>query len=493
MSLWQNIPFFSILLPLGSAAVTSVLKPRWARIWATLAAALVTAASALLLLRMSAYGVSYTYMMGHFPAPWGNEIRAGVLEAVTALFFSSVLLLSQLGGLKRQETDILPDKQPLYGVMILLLLAALMAQTYTNDIFTAYVFLEIMTIAACSLMTARTDGRTLVASARYMILNLVGSGLFLLGVCILYALTGHLLMSPMQERIHMLYLSGEYHLPLQIVVGLITVGLGVKSALFPFHTWVPDAYSYATPTSQAALSSLVCKGYIFLLMKVYVRVLGLEVLSDQHMVRLLFLFALAGMVMGSVQAIRQRDVRRMIAYSSVAQIGYIYMGIGLGTEAGLRAAVFHLLAHGLCKSMLFIAADALLPDGRYDLRDLRGSGYRCPVAGAAFTVGALGMVGFPFLPGFTSKINFALAGIDWGGAHMWLVFGGLVISTLLNTVYFLRAMIALWRRPETPAPRTPAGPARAVSLAALSALNLLLGVFSQRVLDTITAGLGMFG
>ena len=493
MTLWQNIPFFSILLPLGSAAVTSVLKPRPARVWATLASALVTAASALLLARMLAWGESYTYMMGHYPAPWGNEIRAGVLEAATALFFSAVLLLSQLGGLRKQQEHILPDKQPLYAVMLLLLLSALMAQTYTNDSFTAYVFLEIMTIAACSLMTARTDGHTLVAATRYMILNLIGSGLFLLGLTVLYALTGHLLMSPMQEAVHALYLSGEYHLPLQIVVGLMTVGLGVKSALFPFHAWVPDAYSYATPTSQAALSSLVCKGYIFLLMKVYIRVLGVEVLSDQHMVRLLFLFALAGMILGSVQAVRQKDMRRMIAYSSVAQIGYIYMGLGLGTEAGFRAAMFHLLAHGLCKSMLFLATDALTPEGRYDLAGLRGSGYRCPVAGVAFTAGALGMVGFPFLPGFTSKINFALAGVGWGGAHMWLVFGGLVISTLLNTVYFLRAMIAVWRRPEEPAPRAAAGGACAVSLAALTALNLLLGVFSQRVLDVLTAGLRMFG
>ena len=498
MELWQSIPFACILLPLGSAAATAVLKPRAAKAWTTLVTAILCGASAVFLGIMLQSGTAYTYPMGHFPAPWGNELRAGVLEAVAGLFFSLVLLLSQLGGLRRQGRDILRDKQPLFCATLLLLLTALMAQTYTNDIFTAYVFLEIMTIAACTMMTARTDGRTLVAATRYMILNLVGSGLFLLGIAILYCLTGHLLMEQAGESVLRIYRSGEYHLPMQIVVGLMTVGLAVKSALLPFHTWVPDAYSYATPTGQAALSSLVCKGYIFLLMKIYIRVFGFEVLSDQHMARILFLFALAAMVIGSAEAIRQTDIRRMIAYSSVAQIGYIYMGIGLGTEAGMAAAFYHLIGHGICKSMLFIAADSLsaVNGGRWHIQELRGAGYRAPMAGIAFSVGAMSMVGFPFLPGFTSKLNFAAAGLAKGGTRMWMIFGGLVISTLLNSLYYLPAMIALWRRDsaeETVREYRREGWLYRVSMGGFVALNLLTGLFSQWVMDAIDSGMSLFG
>ena len=406
--LWHSIPYLCILLPLGSAAVTSVLKPRWARYWTMFALLVVTSLSGVISAIFASGAESYTYMMGHFPAPWGNEIRAGQLEAVTALFFSLIMLLSLLGGLKKIDEHIDQNKVSLYYVVLLLLTAALMAQVYTNDIFTAYVFLEIMTLAACALIAIRKRGRTLVAATRYMIMNLIGSGLFLLGIILLYDLTGHLLMSNMKEAVAALAKSGQYQVPLTVVVALISIGLSIKSALFPFHTWVPDAYAYSTPTSAAVLSSLVSKGYIFLLMKIMYRVIGLDVIVSTGIQDVLFVFALVGMVMGSISAIRQTDIRRMIAFSSVAQIGYVFMGIGLGTDEGMMAATFHIFSHAVCKSMLFLAAGGLADasNNSKKFRDLRGAGFRSPIAGVAFTIGALSMVGFPFLGGFASKLNF---------------------------------------------------------------------------------------
>ena len=225
--LWHSIPYLCILLPLGSAAVTSVLKPRWARYWTMFALLVVTSLSGVISAIFASGAESYTYMMGHFPAPWGNEIRAGQLEAVTALFFSLIMLLSLLGGLKKIDEHIDQNKVSLYYVVLLLLTAALMAQVYTNDIFTAYVFLEIMTLAACALIAIRKRGRTLVAATRYMIMNLIGSGLFLLGIILLYDLTGHLLMSNMKEAVAALAKSGQYQVPLTVVVALISIGLPV--------------------------------------------------------------------------------------------------------------------------------------------------------------------------------------------------------------------------------------------------------------------------
>ncbi len=499
LQLWQSIPFACIILPLGCAAVTSVMKPRLARIWAASIISIVTALSAIITVIFLGGAEHYTYMMGHYPAPWGNEIRAGLLEALTAFVFALVMLLSLLGGMKKLDEHLAPQNQSLYCVVLLLMTAALMAQVYTNDIFTAYVFLEIMTLAACALIAVRKRGRTLVAATKYMIMNLIGSGLFLLGIILLYDISGHLLMEPIGDAVENLAVTGEYRQPLIAVIALITIGLSIKSALFPFHTWVPDAYGYSTPTSQCVLSSLVSKGYIFLLMKIMYRVIGLDVMVASGMTDVLFAFGLVGMVMGSLSAIRQNDVRRMIAFSSVAQIGYIYMGMGLGTDDGMMAAMFHLISHTLCKSMLFLAAGGLADaSGNSKIfRDLRGAGYRSPIAGVAFTIGALSMVGFPFLGGFVAKFNFALAAMEAGSIHALLVLIVLAISTSLNTVYFLRTVITLYRKPlETahyPVEKGQRGWLFNASLVCFAAVNVLLGLCSQGVVNAIIAGFTTFG
>ena len=498
MALWQSIPFACILLPLGSAAATSVLKGKWARRWVFTVLIVVMTLSAVFTGCMWNYGESYTYMMGHYPAPWGNEIRGGLLEAITALFFSLIMLLTLLGGVKKLNDHVHHAKPSLYYVMILLLTAALLAQGYTNDVFTAYVFLEIMTLAACSLIDARTKGRTLVAATRYMLMNLLGSGLFLLGLILLYDLTGHLLMSNIKAAVAELYVTGEYTMPLTVVVALISIGLSIKSALFPFHTWVPDAYGYSTPASSAILSSLVSKGYIFLLIKIMYRVIGLEVIVSTGIDDVLFVFGIVGMIMGSISAIRQNDIRRMVAFSSVAQIGYIYMGIGMGTEAGMLAAMFHIFSHAVCKAMLFLTVGGLADasGNSKQFRDLRGAGFRSPIAGVAFTIGALSMVGFPFLGGFISKLNFGLAAMEMTDVKTLLVLLALAVSTWLNTVYFLRTVITLYR-PALPEAKYSVEAGRRgfcfeLSCVAFAVVNVALGVLSQPIVNAIRMGLEMF-
>ncbi|MCQ2519027.1 MAG: sodium:proton antiporter [Lachnospiraceae bacterium] len=497
MELWKSIPFVCILLPLGSAAATSVLKGKIAKRWTGFVLFAVSVLSAVFEVLMRFYGQSYTYMMGHYPAPWGNEIRAGELEAVTAGFFAFIMFLSYIGGIKKLKEHVLSDKHNLYCVLMLLLDSALMAQVYTNDIFTAYVFVEIMTIAAAALIAARTRGRTLVAATRYMIMNLIGSSLFLMGIIILYDLTGHLLMSNMHEAIDTLAKTGQYKEPLTVVIALITIGLAIKSGLFPFHKWIPDAYGYSTPASQAVLSSLVSKGYIFLLIKIIYRVIGLDLYKETGIHNVLFVFGLVGMLMGSFSAIKQNDIRRMTAYSSVAQIGYVFMGIGLGTQFGMMAAMFHIFSHAVCKAMLFLAAGALVDasDHHDEFKYLRGSGYRAPLAGIAFSIGALSMVGFPFLGGFSSKLNFALAGLEYGGIHAVLVVVVLMASTALNTVYFLKTVITLYRITdhayEIPV-KKPEFLFR-VSLILFALLNIGLGVMSQYFINAINRGIIMFG
>lgn len=496
MEVVQNFPCFSIILCLFAGIISSGFKDKAALRINTGLLVIVTFLNGATLLYTLETGESFVYVMGKFPAPWGNEIRAGVLEALTALFFCVIMLLSLLGGRHKLLEEVEAGKTYLYYVLTDLLLSSLLALVYTNDMFTAYVFVEINTISACGLIMIRQNGRTIEAAVRYMIMSLLGSGLLLLGLCMLYDLTGHLLMSNIRQSVAQIASNDAYVIPLIVSIVLMSVGICIKSALFPFHAWLPDAYGYSTVSSAAILSSLVSKGYIFLLIKIIYRVIGFDIYHDTRIIDVLFVFGLMGMVFGSLSAIKENDVRRMIAYSSVAQIGYIYMGFGMGTEAGMTASVFHILSHAATKSLLFIAAIGLtdVSGGSRKFIELTGAAYRNKWAGAAFTVGSLSMVGVPLFSGFISKLLFAQAAVQ-NHTKMLPALIVLGISTILNAIYFMKTVIRIY---------TPVGYSAypsitfakmrvyAVTLIAFILLNVILGISSQPVVDMIRQGLSMF-
>ena len=501
MAFVQNFPFISILLSLFAGPVSSVLDGKWAKRLNLFVITVTGVMSAAVLRFVLGTGQEYVYTMGHFPAPWGNEIRVGILEAAMALFFCMIMFLCVIGGALERELELEASKQNLYYIMVNLLLCSLLALIYTNDLFTAYVFVEINTIAGCGLIMIRQVGRSFTSAIWYMVMSQLGSGLFLIGLTLLYDVTGHLLMTPAKEAVAVLEAAGSYEIPLLVILAVISVGLAIKSGLFPFHSWIPYTYGYATPTASAVLSGLVSKGYIFLLIKIFYRVLGRENVIATRMVNVLFIFGLAGMIMGSVLAILEKDTRRMIAYSSVAQIGYIYMGIGLGTGGGMIAAVFHMFTHSATKALLFISAVGLyeVSGDKKDFASLRGAGYRNPLAGIGFTVGALSMVGFPMLSGFISKLLFATSALD-SPHKMMPTLIGLAVSTVLNAIYFLRLVITLYRGGEE-TEKTDQGRETALlyhpgmlrlAICGFIMLNLFLGLNSQPIVGSIAAGLAMF-
>lgn len=496
MAFVQNFPFMSIILSLFSGPFSMMLDKRWAKRVNYAVLIIIGCMSAAVLMFAIKNGDAYTYRMGHFSAPWGNEIRVGVLEAFMAVFFCIIMLLCMIGGEYERGIHIESSKENLYYVMSNLLLCSLLALIYTNDIFTAYVFVEINTISACGLIMIRQNGRTLEASVRYMIMSLLGSGLLLLGVCFLYDLTGHLLMSNMKAAVLEIWMNHEFRIPLMVSLGLISAGLAIKSALYPFHTWLPDAYGYSTVSSAAILSSLVSKGYIFLLIKIFFRVIGFAIVKQSNVIHILYVFGVVGMIMGSVNAIQENNIRRMIAYSSVAQIGYIYMGIGLGTTIGVIASVFHILSHASTKALLFVAGSGITEcsDNKTDFANLTGAGYRNKMAGVAFTVGSLSMIGFPMFSGFISKLLFAQAAIGHD-YKMLPTLIALAISTILNAIYFMKTVILIY----TPV-KDDRGcivtmkdrPGKCIALIMFIILNLILGLYSGPIIDLIQKGINMF-
>ena len=483
--LW-NVPFLCVFLTMVTAILLSVVPGAKLSYYLTLGVSILcTVLSFAFLLRIVRDDCSFAFTMGKFPAPFGNEIKAGPLQALLVTVFSALI-----GGKTELFEDVDEKKMGLACVMMNMVLASLMVLTYTNDAFTAYVFIEISTISACALVMIKDTGPTLVATIRYLFMSLLGSGLFLFSVILLYAVTGHLLMPQLTETVAKLMASGSYHLPLALCLSLMTAGLGIKAAMFPFHRWLPDAHGTATTASSAVLSGLVLKGYAVLMITMFCRVFTLDTVRMFHVNDAVFVLGLLGMILGSVRAIREHNAKRMLAYSSVAQLGYVFMGIGLGTEAGVAAACFQIIAHACTKSLLFLCVGRLSSTVGHSkhLAFLRGSGWEAPIAGLGFGVGALSMVGIPLFGGFAAKVHFANASIA-GDEKILLTLLVLAVSSILNALYYIPAVIAVWsdRKP------LPAGVERdranSAAVILLSAAVIFLGVNFQPIMDIIVRGL----
>ena len=443
-----NFPFFSIILTLVGGMCLPFFRNGKVAQKINMGVIIATGVmNFILLCYLVSTGESFTYMMGHWPAPWGNEIRGGPLEALMATMFCIVMGFSVLGGLGNIFEDVPKKKQYLYFLMMNLLLCSMIALIYTNDMFTAYVFIEINTLAACAIVMAKEGGETIVATIRYLIMSLLGSGLFLMGIALLYNITGHLLMESLHEVIMEMAATGQYVMPLTVVFAVTTLGLCVKSALYPFHSWLPNAHGSATTSSSAILSGLVLKGYIILYIKMMFRVYSPELLAQLHITDALLVLGVLAMIMGSVKALRERHIKRMTAYSSVAQIGYIFMGLGLNSEIGVLAACFHILSHAVTKPMLFLAAGALanVSHHSYEFKDLKGAAHKNKLAGVAFVIGALSMIGIPLFAGFPSKLYFSTAAIQSDYFRLPVVLVALAVSTALNALYYLPVCINIWR------------------------------------------------
>ena len=498
MSFCLNFPLFLLVGSFLSAVLSCALKKNAARILCM--ALTITSFAANLVIGIYTYrtGQSCTYLMGHYPHPWGNELRIGLTEALFSAAFSLILFLTLLGARKTLIQRVQQDKGQFYYCMCDLVQAALLALVYTNDLFTGYVFIEICTLSSCGILMIRENGKTILASVRYMIFSLIGSGLFLLGVIFLYGITGHLLMPNLRESIASLSADGTYALPLLASMCLIVTGLSVKSGLFPFHIWMADTYGAAIPGSSGILSGLVSKGYSFLLIKIIFDVFGTDVFYASGIHNVVFALGGLGVIVGSVSAIRENNVLRMCAYSSAAQIGYIYMGLGLSPVLGMEAALFQILAHAFTKPALFLSAGYLTDSmgGAKKFRNLTGAAYVNPAAGVFFAFGAFSMIGLPLTMGFIVKYLFGAAAFE--STHLKLIPTLLVlaVSTVLNTVYFARAILRFYTKNPNPDAyskvRVREQKTYILSASVFAALNLFFGIFAKPLIDILAGALSVF-
>jgi len=381
---------------------------------------------------------SFSYTFGQWNSTVGIQFVIDEFSALMTLVVLSVATLVIIYSLRDIEHEILKEQFFSYYTLIFLLLFSMIGMIFTNDLFNLYVFIEILSLTSCGIISIKKKKENLMASLKYLMLGAIGSVSILMGIALLYMVTGHLNMTEAYEVIGQVWQS--YPKNILISLGFILTGFGIKAAIFPLHIWLPDAHSNAPTPSSALLSGLVVKVYVFAIAKILFRVVGLDIIKAISVPQYITYFAVLSMIMGSVFAIGQTDIKRLLAYSSVAQIGYIFLGLGLATELGFSAGLFHVITHALMKSALFLSAGAIIyQTGKRDIRDMEGIGYEMPITMGVFSVAALGMIGVPGVNGFMSKWYLSLAVLDADKPIFLLM---ILISSLLNAFYYLPIIMA---------------------------------------------------
>lgn len=431
------------------------------------------------------------YYLGGWAPPLGIELVADGITAFLMMTFAGVGLTVLIFAYDILAGEIKEKVITRYYALYLVLLASLLGIVLSNDFFNMYVFLEISSIAAAALVAVNGDKLAMEASIKYLIMSTLGSGTVLMGIAGLYMVTGYLNLGFIAARLPDAFAT--YPLTVLMTLAMLVVGIAVKAALFPLHVWLPDAHGSAPTSSSAILSGLVVKVYIAVLLKLLYRVFPLDFVRTLPLQGSLLVMATLGIFIGSIMAIRQKDIKKMLAYSTVAQIGYVFLGIGLFSEKAMTGAILHVFNHAVMKSMLFLSAGLLIKySGRRTITDLAGLGRTYPLPMIAFSVGALSMVGIPPLSGFISKWYLGLGALEADQMPFLLV---LLISSLLNGFYYMPIVIAGFFRKETVEIQKQNVPLGAqVALIILIAATFFFGLFSNVAVDYITPTVrGLFG
>lgn len=432
----------------------------------------------------------YELEIGHYAAPFGIVFHIGEIESLMGAMFNFVMLMVAWYAYHSIENEIKASRVSFYYTLLSLLLSSMLGIVYTYDLFNAFVFLEVSTLVACGVIVIKDKAENIQATLKYLILSALGSGLVLMGIAMVYSMTGFLTLSHIRQAMISNAVMSTSPNTVLVSIILFTVGLGLKGAMFPLHIWLPDAHASAPSPSSAILSALVIKAPIILLIKVYYLVYGYAILSSTVVLQLLLIFGSLGMLIGSLLARSQTDLKRMIAYSSVAQMGYIFFSLGLGNALGLVMAIYHIVAHAVTKSTLFLATGSFIEQtDSHEISDFKGIGKEMPVTLGIFTLSALSMIGIPILPGFISKWNMSMAAIDNGQIYLLFV---LLASSLLNAAYYFPIIINGYFGEENLAGKIYKSKMKPLStllpLFALTGMMLFVGFFSGLLIDWIENG-----
>ena len=440
-----HLPVLLVVVPLVAAPIAALLnRPRLS--WAVAVAATLWALyAALELLSQTMAAGAIHYELGGWPAPYGIEY---VVDPVNAWVVVIVALIGALVAPYARvsvEREITEDRIPLFYAAFILCLTGLLGIAVTGDVFNVFVFLEISSLSAYALIALGSDRRALTASFQYLIMGSVGATFIVIGIGLMYVMTGTLNMADLADRLP--EVSGTRTIP--VAFTFLTVGITLKLALFPLHLWLPNAYTYAPSAVTAFIASTATKVGVYLLLRFFFTIFGVTFSFDvMQLDRILMPLALIAIVTMSLVAIYQENVKRLLAYSSVAQIGYMVLGISFASVLGLTAGILHLFNHALMKGALFMSMGCVMYRvGSVRLERMNGLGRAMPWTMAAFVVGGLSLIGVPFTVGFISKWYLVQAALEQG---MWPVAGVVLLGSLLALMYVWKVVEVAYFREADP-------------------------------------------
>lgn len=473
----EQLAALQIVLPLTTALICIIINNKKIAWYACLLATSISSAVAFIIFHHIKTQDKILYNMGSWEAPYGIELEASGLSAIFLILVSSIGFISILYGRESVEQEIRGSKIHLFYAVFMLCLTGLLGIILSNDIFNIYVFLEISSLSTYALVAMGKDRQALLAAFEYLIIGTIGATFYLIGVGFIYAQTGTLNITDLAQKLPAVL---DSNLTKAALIFIIT-GLAIKSALFPLHKWLIGAYSYSPDLASAFLSGTSTKVTVYLLIKIIYVIFGANLISDNILItRMLIFFSIAAILLGSVAAILQTNIKRMLAYSSVAQIGYIIVAVSFKSQAGLVAAITQIISHSLAKTTLFMAAGQVGLKGKnLNIESFKGLGKSMPLISIAITICFASIIGMPITLGFIAKWYLLEAALKMNN---WMVVIAALLGSIFAVIYAGRIIENLYFRPPA-SPRIAPGLAISASMLIPTSLIIFFGINAQPIIN----------
>lgn len=442
----HHLPILLIVVPLMSAPLFVLIRDRMVVLGCATGVSWLTFLGSCVLLKRTMEEGTVTYSIGGWEPPYGIEYHIDTLSSFVVFFVAFIGGIVLTFARASVEREIPRGKHYLFYSTYMLCLTGLLGIVITGDLFNLFVFLEISSLSSYALISLGRSRRSLMAAFQYLIMGTIGATFLLIGIGLILQMTGSLNMRDIGERLQ------EAHSMRTILVAMafLAVGVSIKMALFPLHFWLPNAYTYAPSVVSAFIAATATKVSVYILLRLIYTIFNpgfafTKLPIDEKMM----ILSLVGIFGASILAVFQTNIKRLLAYSSVAQIGYMLLGIGFASEAGLTGGILHMFNHALIKGGLFMAVACFaLRLGSVNLKDLSGISRRMPWTCFAVVLGGLALIGVPLTAGFVSKWYLLVAAFDAG---YWPVAAAVLMSSLLALVYIWRIVeVAYFRElPES--------------------------------------------
>lgn len=478
----KNLPILVVLTPLMMSLIVVLISNNFLSWLLTLFTTLITFIFSLLLYQEVFLHTAISYALGNWVPPLGIEYLIDKVSIIPIIIIALISFLATFFASKIMPAEINNSSISKVYSLWLLAIAGLIGLVTTGDAFNLFVFLEISSLASVALvaMGGQKDKQALVAAYNYLILGAIGATFYVIGVGLLYGITGTLNLADLSNRIAEI----SDNKALIAGFGFMVIGIMLKAAVFPLHIWLPRAYAYAPSAVSVLLAATATKASLYILARILFSVFDISDNLVTYTLQYIILpLSILAMFAGTIMAIYEKDIKRLLAHSSIAQIGYITLAFAIGTKASVAAGFIHLFNHALIKGALFMAITSMgfYINKRITINNLSGLGRAMPITFVCFVICSLSLAGIPLTAGFISKLYIIKASISADG--IWIAFL-ILASSALSVVYLWKMIEALWFHESPKVPNIKEKPEIYIALLMITFLNIYFGLDASMVVNS---------